>query len=229
MIELHAISLSTLGLLAVLGLGLFGLFSLLRYLIIPRFSSRKKRRVWRYVLFRAEIAGWFGFGLYALYRLLLEAPLPTLFLSTFVLVGGWWWWRDYVPGLLFRFEQDARAGDYILYRGQACAIAAIRPRNLKLIGQDGQLIILPYRSLEAVVLTEAAQMTTLTPFTVQVESDIPNAADKIERLLQESPWVIPAHPPRVKDLGDGTYEITSLAPDEAIREKQQQHFSSLNL
>jgi len=227
MIQLHTISLLTLGLLLALGGLLFGLFSLIRHLIIPRFQSVKKRRIWHYFLFRVEIGSWFLFGLYVLYRLLLEAPLPTLFLASVVLIGGWWWRRDYIPGLLFRFEQDARIGDYIQYKGQACAISAIRPRSLKLIGQDGKLIILPYRMLEDVVLTEATQMTTLPPFTFQIHTEAPNAAEKIERLMRENPWAIPAYPPRVHDLGDGSYEITSIAPDEEIKEKQQRFIHDL--
>jgi hypothetical protein len=62
-----------------------------------------------------------------------------------------------------------------------------------------------------------------------LSTEAPNAAEKIERLMRENPWAIPAHPPKVQDLGDGVFEITSIAPDEEIKEKQQRFMMEMGV
>lgn len=223
MIELQSIPILLLLLLLILAALLFSVFWIARSYVVPLIKSRRRRASWQKWLFRTELLGWLTFTFFALYELLLQSPVLVIALLGIFLVLGRWWARDFFPGLLFRYDADAEAGDYLLYRGDAYRIEAIRARNLKLRNEKGALLVLPYRMLGETALSKAVKETPLVPFSFQVEYSAPDAADRIERLMADCPWMVPAHPPKIHALGSGQYRIESVAPNEDIQEKQQRY------
>ncbi len=223
MIVLQSIPILLLLLLLILAALLFSVFWIARSYVIPLIKSRRRRAYWQRWLFRTELLGWMAFLLFALYELLLQAPLLTIALLGIMLLLGHWWARDFFPGLLFRYDGDAEAGDYLLYRGDAYRIEAVRARNLQLRNEKGALLVLPYRLLGEMAISKAVKETPLVPFSFKVEYSAPDAAGRIERLMADCPWIVPAHPPKIHALGSGQYQIDSVAPNEDIQEKQQRY------
>ncbi len=223
MIRLQSISLFLIVLLALAAVALYLFFWICRRQVIPLIKSRSRQNYWQAWLLRAELAAWSGLVLFGLYLFLLEAPVVTVVLAGLVIIAGRQWWRDFFAGLLFRLDRDTDVGDYLYHQGQQYRIDAIRSRSLKLNDDQGKTLILPYRLIEEVMVTKVVRKTPLTPFTFQVENPSPDAAAQIEHLLAECPWTAPAHPPKIKSLGEGRYQITSAAPNEQIREKQQRY------
>jgi len=221
MIAIQNIPLFLVLLLVFSAAGLYVMFWLIRTYVLPLVDGRLQQQRWGHWLFRAELVVWTLFFLYAFYRLLLAAPLSSLILAGLLLLLGRPWWRDFLPGLLFRLEGDVEPGDYLTYQDHRYGIEALRARSLKLRSESGAYLILPYRLLGEVVIAKAAQKTALTPFTFQLETDA--SEEKIEQLLVECPWSAPGQLPQVKEEGEGLYQVTTFAPNEEIREKQERY------
>jgi len=186
---------------------------------LPAIKSRQLRRQWQRRLLQAELTAWSILILFAAYRLVIAAPLTTLFLVGLLLLPLRYWWQDFLPGLLFRMDGDAEAGDLLNYKKHRYVITAIRSRSLKLRGEDGTQLTVPYRFLEEVQVTKAAQKTALTPFVFQIET---NADDNsIEQLLTECPWIAPGQPAKFKWMNAELIEVTTFAPSEGIKDKQE--------
>lgn len=221
MMEVQNIPLFLVLLLVFSAAGLYVMFWLIRTYVLPLVDGRLQQQRWGHWLFRTELVVWALFFLYAFYRLLLAAPLSSLVLAGLLLLLGRPWWRDFLPGLLFRLEGDAEPGDYLTYRDHRYSIEALRARSLKLRSESGAYLILPYRLLGEVIIAKAAQKTALTPFTFQLETDA--SEEKIEQLLVECPWSAPGQLPQVKEESEGLYQVTTFAPNEEIREKQERY------
>lgn len=219
MIELQHLPLFLILLLALLAAALYFAFKLARIYILPVIKVRQRQRSWQRRLLQAELASWALFIFFAAYQLLLAAPVTTALLLVLLLLPVQYWWRDFIPGLFFRMDSDAEAGDYLYHRGQQYTIDTIRSRSIKLRTAEGAFLVLPYRLLKEVHIARAAQKTALTPFVFQIEAE--SSPEKIAQLLAECPWVAPGQLPQVKLMEEGHFEITTFAPDEHIAEKQQ--------
>ncbi len=223
MIKLQGFSLTLLLIFLALAIIILLGFRLFRSIVLPLIKSKKRQQGWLQALFRIELVSWFLFGVFIMYELLLQAPLVTLIMVLLFFGVTLWWWQDFLPGLLFRYDHDAAVGDQLRFDNQQCTIEAIRLRSLQLKGENGELIIVPYRLLREVVITKAAQQTPLVPFTFQVRYKGAQGIHQIERLMRECPWSVPAHPPKVEEIGEGLYQITSTAPNDEIQAKQQRY------
>jgi hypothetical protein len=221
MITLQGIPWWLLTLLLLLGVLLYALFWGIRTYVLPLVKSTSRLQRWQGLLLRIELAVWLGYGLFSLYRLLLQAPLVTVILLGVLLLLGRLWWRDWLPGLLFRLDQDVEAGDFLVYQSQRYRIQAIRPRNLRLLSKQGELLVLPYRLLDETRIVKATASTFMTHFSFELSYDVPDAAARLERFMADCPWVVPAHPPKIESLGEGRFRIHSFAPDEGIEERQR--------
>jgi hypothetical protein len=221
MIELQPIPLLLLLVLTLLAAVLYLLFRGVRRYVLPLMDGRRRQQRWQVGLLRAEVTGWSLWAIFAVYRLLLAAPVTTTLLLLILLLPGRYWWRDFFPGLFFRLDKEAEAGDLLSYQGRTYQIEAIRSRSLRLVDNEGSVLILPYRLLGEVALTKAAESAVLTPFVFSVEAAIPE--DQIERYLNECPWVAPGQASRIRQLGEGRYEVTTFAPDEQIGERQERY------
>lgn len=207
----------TLGLLAVL---LYVLLTVLRKYGLPLVKSRRRRRRLEALLLRVSLGLWLALAVFAFYRLLLAASVFALALVTLLIVLGWPWWTDFYPGLLFKLEGDIRPGDHLSYDGKTYQVQEMRTRSIRLTGEDGGVLVLPYRLLKAPAIYPSVEKTTLAPFTFEVEYEGPNALLRLKQLLAASPWTAPAYPASVEQVADGTYRITAYAPDERIQERQ---------
>jgi hypothetical protein len=221
MIELQRIPLFLLLLLTMMAAALYLVFWVAHRYALPLIDGRTRQQHWRARLMQAEVAGWSLWVLFAVYRLLLAAPLTATLLLLLLLLPGRYWWRDFFPGLLFRLDKEADPGDLLHYKDRTYTIAAVRSRSLQLIDEEGGLLILPYRLLGEVALTKTAETAVLTPFVFSVEATIPE--DQIERYLSECPWVSPGQASRVRQLEEGRYEVTTFAPDNKIGERQERY------
>ena len=223
MIELNGISWWLLVLMLLFSLGIYAFFWAVRRYVLPLIKSQRRLRYWQRLLFQLELVAWSGFSLFLVYRLLMQAPVATLLLLAVSLFLSRFWWQDWLPGLLFRLDRDVEPGDYLVYKGQQYRIQHIRARNLKLISSKGIVLILPYRLLEESLMVKATETAFMSTFSFELEYKAPDAAARLERLMSDCPWVVPAHPPRVEALGESRFRITSVAPDQAIQERQQRY------
>ena len=221
MIELQFIPLIFLLLLAMLAAAFYFAFWVARRYALPLMDGRARQQRWRVRLLQAEVAVWSLWILFAVYRLLLAAPLTTTLLLLLLLLPSRYWWHDFFPGLLFRLDNEVGPGDLLRYEGRNYKVEAVRSRNLRLADGQGGLIILPYRLLKEVALAKPAEIAVLTPFFFSVEANI--SEKQIEKYLSECPWVAPSQAPRVRQLEEGRYEVASFAPNEQIREWQEQY------
>lgn len=221
MIELQSIPLVLLLLLALPAAALYFAYWVARRYALPLIDGRTRQQRWRARLLGAEAAVWSLWVLWAVYRLLLAAPVTATLLLLLLLLPGRYWWRDFIPGLLFRLDKAAEPGDRLRYEGRDYKIEAVGARSLRLADGEGGLIILPYRLLEEVALAKAAEPAVLTPFSFSVEANVPEA--QIEQYLSECPWVAPGQAPRIRQLAEGRYEVATFAPDEQVGERQERY------
>ncbi len=221
MIELHPIPLTLLVLLTILAAALYLVFGLIRSYVLPLLSGRTRQQHWQGRLLQAEVVGWTLWAGFAVYCLLLAAPVMSALLLIVLFVLGQYWWRDFFPGLLFRLDGSAESGDLLDYKGRTYKIEAIRYLSLQLVDKGGSLLILPYRMLGEVALTKVAEIAVFVPFVYSIETNITEA--QIQQYLNECPWVAPAQPPRVRQVKEGCYEVTTFAPNVQIGERQERY------
>ncbi len=201
--------------------GIWLTFWLIRSFFLPLLKGKQKKRRWSKNAFRAELLLWTLFFSTSLYFLLQRAPVITLVFVGLLLLLGRLWWRDFFPGMLFRLQDDAEAGDFLIYENQRYTIEAIRARHLKIRSNKGTFLILPYRLMGKVHLAKAAQKTALVPFSFELVTTA--SASRIEEVLAESPWSAPAQLPEVQSLDEETYQVITYAPSEEIKEKQERY------
>ncbi|MEQ8703284.1 MAG: hypothetical protein RIC19_05165 [Phaeodactylibacter sp.] len=221
--ELSSLPLGLVLMLGLLGVVIYALTASLKYYGLPLVKSRRRRRQLEELLLRVSLVLWLVWAVFAFYRLLLASPVFALALTTLLAVLSWSWWADFYPGLLFKLEGDICPGDHLNYEGKTYQIQAMRARSLKLIGEDGGVLVLPYRLLRAPAIYQSVEKTALAPFTFEVECEGPNALQRLEQLLAASPWTAPAYPAKVVQVAAHTYRITAYAPDEQIQQRQEQY------
>lgn len=209
-----------LGLLALL---LYALLSALKNYGLPLVKSRRRRQQLNGLLLRAGLGLWLAWAIFAFYRLLLAAPVFAIVLTVLLVTLGWSWWADFYPGLLLKLEGDIRVGDHLAHAGKTYQVQEMRARSVRLTGEDGGVLVLPYRLLQAPAIYQSVEKTALSPFTFEVDQEAPNAMQHLEQLLAASPWTAPAYPATVEHLGGNTYRITAYAPDVHIQERQEQY------
>lgn len=219
----ESISIPLLILLVVLAAILFSTFWLIRNFVSPLIKSRKINRLATVWLFRLELLAWTLFVLFLLYRLLLDSALISLvFLSTTIILG-WSFWKDFIPGLLFRLENQVAKGDFIRHDGQESTVDGIGFRNLLSSSTAGETIITPYHKLnEAIIIRARAEGKLLKhSFTLNLEEpDINNATALIEQYILECPWSAPLQKPEVKRLHSNEFQVTAYTADPLAAKKQ---------
>lgn len=226
MIEIKPIPVALLILLAFFAAIIFFVFKLARQYGLPLVKKRKTYRLFDLWLFRMEFMAWALFLVFALYRLLISSPYLSLFFVAIIIMSGRAFWKDFIPGLLFRFEKNAEVGDSMRYDNGNCTIESIGQRNLHLRNKAGEIIILPYSHVSEAIIAKSVQKSNLYQFTfkVEIKSEDPSAASALlEKYIQECPWSIPSRQPIIHSLANGIFEITSFATDENAAEKQRLH------
>lgn len=222
--EIKPIPIALLILLALMAVILFLVFRLSRQYVLPLIKNRKSYRRFDLWLFRGELIAWVLFLTFTAYRVFIVSPYMSLFIIGLILLSGRTLWKDFLPGLLFRFENHANIGDSMRYGSSSCTIERIGPRNLHLRSKEGETIILPYSHIGEAVLSKSVQRSKLYQFTyvVRFENEDPTTdAAQLEKYLIECPWSIPSKLPKISFIGNGKYEITSFATDEHAAGKQQ--------
>ncbi len=224
--EIKPIPIALLILLAFMAAVLFLAFKLSRQYVLPLVKKRKSYRLFDIWLFRGELLAWALFLIFTAYRTFIISPYMSLFIISLILLAGRAFWKDFMPGLLFRLENNALIGDSMLHGGSNCIIACIGPRNLHLRSKEGETIILPYSHIGEAVISKSVQKSKLHQFTFTVTSENKNptaASTLFGKYIQECPWSIPARQPIIHFLENGQFEITSFAIDKNSAEKQRQY------
>lgn len=213
-----------LGLVLMLGLlaaVLYALLFALKHYGLLLVKSRRRRNSLEALLFRVSLVLWLAWAVFAFYRLLLAAPVFALALALLLIVLGWPWWKDFYRGLLFKLEGDLCPGDYLTYQGQSYQVEKLRARSVRLTGENGGVLILPYHRLQALVIHQSVEKTALSPFSFEVALEGPNGQQRLEQWLAASPWTAPAYPATVVHLKADTYRITAYAPNTRIQKRQE--------
>ena len=226
MMPINPISLTLLILLAIIAAVIYLVFRVSRQYVLPLVKNRKSNRLFDLWIFRGELLAWALFIIFAIYQLFMTSPYVSLVLIVLIIIAGRAFWKDYIPGLLFRWENNAETGDRMRYGNGHCTIEDIGPRNLQLRNKDGETIILPYSHIVEAVISKSVQKSKLYQFTfrVTIENENPDTVSTlISRCIQECPWSIPSRQPTINSLGNGEYEIISFATDENAAGKQRMY------
>ena len=211
-------------LLAFFAAIIFAVFKIGRQYVLPLVKNRKAYRLLDLWIFRCELLVWSLFIVFTVYRLFMVSPYLSLFLITLIIVAGRAFWKDFIPGLLFRLENNAELGDSIRYGNGINIIEHIGPRNLQLRNNEGEIIILPYSHIGEAVISKSVQKSNLFQFTFNLFiKKLPphDVVTLLSKSIEECPWSIPSRLPKINLLGNGEYEITSFATDENAAGKQR--------
>ena len=225
MIATEPYSVTLLLFLAVLAGIVFSTFRLLRNFVYPLIKSRKISRWADNWLFRFELIAWSLYVIFLFYELLLDSPVMTLIFIVLILVVGWPFWKDFLPGLLFRIENQVSPGDTIHINGKESTLEEVGFRNLRSISSTGENIITPYHKLNKAVIVRTRTEGKLLKhsFVILLEGKTKNEAiAEITQYLLECPWSAPLETPEVKQTqAVGEYQITAYATDHLAVEKQK--------
>ncbi|TNE54883.1 MAG: mechanosensitive ion channel family protein [Bacteroidetes bacterium] len=208
-------------LLAVL---VFSGFWLIRNFVVPLIKSRKISQLTGLWLFRLELLAWALFTVFLLYQFLLDSMLITLVIAGMILLLGWPFWKDFIPGVLFRLENQVGPGDIIRVDGNESIVEQLGARSLRSSTLAGETILTPYHKLQEAVIVRARSEGKLlkSTFTVTLENGSPQAAaQRIEKFLQECPWAAPLEKPEIQHLGEHQFQVTTFSADQPAADKQK--------
>lgn len=224
MITIKSFPLALLLFLLLTAISMFAAFWLMRNYVRPLIKSRKHNRLTTIWLFRLELLFWSGFISLALYWFLVHNLLLTCIFLVLALLLIWPFLKDFVPGILFRLEHQITKGDIIRLDGQESSVEAIGWRHLSSSNAAGETILTPYHRLSSAVIVRARAAGKLVKHSFNInlqETDPLKAALLIKKYFLECPWSASLQLPVVKNMGDGTYQITAFAADKFAAEKQK--------
>ena len=199
-------------------------FWLVRNFVTPLIRSRRLSRLSSIWLFRIELLCWTGYFAFALYLFLLSSALITSIFLALILLVGWPFLKDFVPGVLFRLENQITKGDTIRLDGQESSVEEIGLRNLSSSNAAGETILTPYHKLNNAILVRARAAGKLVKhsFTLELQENDPlKASTLIHQYFLECPWSASLQNPVVKPLNEFEYQVTAFAADKLAAEKQK--------
>jgi hypothetical protein len=189
---IHKIPLSLLLVQVVFGLLLFAGFRLYQRLILPIVLRRDSGAAHRKSIYRLEIMVWAVYFAFVIYSALVRSLPVTAILLALIVFAFFDFWRNYFPGIILKFGDKLQVGDSIAVNGYAGKILEFGNRDLKIISQEGEEMLIPYSRINTELKIGQKSSPKILYKTLVLEEA--QSRQQIEKALYHNPWIIISSP-----------------------------------
>ncbi|GAB4406161.1 MAG: hypothetical protein OHK0039_07670 [Bacteroidia bacterium] len=186
----------------VAGAGLYVLFAVLRYLVLPLVGRTSYQRWLQRWFPLAETLSWVAYVVVVVIRMLLGNPIPGMLVLLIFTAVAWVPLRNFFTGLVLRLVGDIDTGQRIRIGDIRGTVARLRAMHLEVNTPAGQHILLPYHDLAQAVIVQEEASDKLKSHTFDLETPDTAAAfdleQRISRYILSLPWTVQTHLPQVR-------------------------------
>ncbi len=194
---INSIPFSMVFILAVIGVLIFMGFRLYRRLILPIMLLKESGKAHQRSLDRVEIIIWGVYAVALVYQALVTSLPVTVVLLGLILFAFFDFWRNYFSGIVLKFSDKLQLGDAISLNGHTGSILEFGSRDLKIIGPEGEKMLIPYRLVNTEVKIGQKSLPEILykTFVVELSANNPvGVRQKMEKALYSNPWIILSSP-----------------------------------
>ncbi len=143
---------------------------------------------------------WAVYVIAVIYYALIASLPVTLILLISVSLAFLDFWRNYFSGIILKLGGKLQIGDSISWDGHSGKILEFGYRTLKLINQEGEEMLIPYRLVDGEVKIgqKGTPKILSKTFTIdQLVENRPGIRQQIENAIYANPWIVISSPVQI--------------------------------
>jgi small-conductance mechanosensitive channel len=225
-IEISEFALST---FIIVGVSLFILLRIIKYVIPLLVSRGNQRKFLQKYITLSELIIWVLFFAWSIQYFLTKNQLYAvlLFFVTLILILliSWFALRDFVAGVIFNTNKNVKKSDTVTIKGYTGKIVRQSNRSIELETETGEQVIIPYSLAVSGIIVKKHPSETIKSHTFQLITpkapSLKELISEIKTAILQLPWVSLKREPQIKPIdqqtGTYTFEVT-------IYSLQQEYF-----
>ncbi len=209
----------------LVGLALYlGLYILDSY-VIPTLKEKRSSidPLWQ----KIKIISWLlFFGI--VYSSLFRKNMAITLVFTVVILGlGWNYWRNVFSGILIKFKNQLKRGDFISTDFTKGVIRSVSLAQSELVNDKGELVIIPNYKLRSSVLKHLQETNNVKVYTFLFTSSKNESVDDIYHLALNCPYISVNQEIVVKRDISNKFQIKASIIDNSFAERVNRYFDKL--
>ncbi|MDH3492323.1 MAG: mechanosensitive ion channel family protein [Acidobacteriota bacterium] len=208
---------------SVAGVVLLLVFNFLDRYLVPFLEKRSStiNPWWQ----KAKIISWLIYlGLF--YSALLRSYTGMTLIFTVIVLGlGWEYWRNIFAGMLIKFTNQLRKGDFISTNIVRGTIRRISLPRTDIINEKGELVFVPNRRLRNSVVTHLRKTHDVNICVFNVKTRKDQTLDDLYQIAYNCPYIAVNQIVAVELKEDGVYQVKATIIDNSFIENANRYFS----
>ncbi len=188
---------------------------------------KEKQHFFELLWQKIQIITWLlFFGLF--YASLFRANMAITLVFTFIVLGlGWNYWRNVFYGIIIRFKDQLKKGDYISTDFTKGKIKSVYLSQSELINDKGELIIIPNYKLRSSVLKYLQETNNIKVYSFSVTSSNNESTNDIYRFALNCPYISVNHDIIVERNHSNKFQVKASIIDNSFIESIERYFDGL--
>lgn len=187
-----------------LGAMLYAAIYIINNYIVPLLDNHKERiiRWWG----KVQMILWISFFALFSYRCLQDNLYISLIFAILIFGLGWNYWRNIFSGILIRFNNQFKVGDFISTDFASGELKTINLAQSELLNEVGELVIIPNFKLRNSVLKHLAKKSNVKMYTFNVKAEN-NSLELLRLKAINCPYVSANHSINIESNTEGRYAV----------------------
>jgi small-conductance mechanosensitive channel len=206
----------------LVGLALYLVLYILDSYVIPTLKEKRSSidPLWQ----KIKIISWLLlFGVF--YSTLFRKNMAITLVFTVVILGlGWNYWRNVFSGILIKFKNQLKVGDYISTDFTKGIIRSVSLAQSELVNEKGELVIIPNYKLRSSVLKHLQETNNVKVYTFLVKSSNKESVEDIHKLALNCPYISVNQDIVVKREQSNKFQIKASIIDNSFVEMINKYF-----
>ncbi len=206
----------------LVGLALYLVLYILDSYVIPTLKEKRSSidPLWQ----KIKIISWLlFFGVF--YSTLFRKNMAITLVFTVVILGlGWNYWRNVFSGILIKFKNQLKVGDYISTDFTKGIIRSVSLSQSELVNEKGELVIIPNYKLRSSVLKHLQETNNVKVYTFVVKSSNKESVEDIHKLALNCPYISVNQDIVVKREQSNKFQIKASIIDNSFVEMINKYF-----
>jgi small-conductance mechanosensitive channel len=175
---------------------------------------------------KIQIVIWLAY-LILFYSDLLRLYTAITLISTVVVLGlGWEYWKNIFAGVLIKFNDQFKKGDFISINKIKGTLKTIRLSRSELINEKGELVVIPNNELRNKVLTHLHRTQDVNICIFNVKNTIDQSPEAIYKLAYDCPYISGNQEISVEKKQKNEYIIKATIIDNSFIEYANNYFET---
>lgn len=172
---------------SIIGIILLLIFNIIGKYIVPQIEKRTKSAysIWQ----RFQIIFWVIFSILFFSELLRYYPAITLIFTIVVLSIGWEYWKNVFAGVLIKFTEQFKEGDYISTDFIKGTLVKVYISRSELINEKGESVLIPNSKLRNSVMTHLQKVSEVNVKIFTLETPKNYSSNEVKHFVYLCPFI----------------------------------------